>query len=230
MVWLWLRVWRQNKWRDRCASGVRERSSERRASPLTFCDDNGEMVTVNCRISYRMAKRPAARRRRRREPRATRTSRVEGPADRQIPAMSRWDGLKSNADQSHASNQHRGHRPRPGSGGGGGRRQTQQQQQVTASWRRGAGPSGGGGDAEAKQAFDRDLRLLEQKLKKVQGAEHSEVGDAAAAVEEALLALQVQQRQKWLRFDPKRVGWSVESLFRAVQCMAALASVGAEPR
>lgn len=166
-----------------------------------------------------MAKRPGA----------TRTSRVEGPADRQIPAMSRWDGLKSNADQSHASNQHRGHRPRPGSGGGGGRRQTQQQQQATASWRRGAGPSGGGGDAEAKQAFDRDLRLLEQKLKKVQGAEHSEVGDAAAAVEEALLALQVQQRQKWLRFDPKRVGWSVESLFRAVQCMAPHASVGAEP-
>jgi len=49
------------------------------------------------------------------------------------------------------------------------------------------------------------------------------VGDTAG-IEEVLLVLQTQQRQDWLRSDAKRLGWTVESLFRSVQCIAAHAS------
>ena len=76
---------------------------------------------------------------------------------------------------------------------------------------------GGGVDDEAHhQAFDHNLRLLEQKLSAFQD---QDVKDTAP-IKKLLVTLQTQQRQGWLRYDVKRMGWTLESLFRSVQCIA----------
>ena len=163
--------------------------------------------------------------------------------------MSRWDALKS--DGGGGEQQQRRHRPRPGSGGGsagngwgrssssgsrghsrgGSSRddnrpwQPRHQQRTPASSLRRGGPSRGGDDGEARKDLDRNLRLLEQKLTEFQDAEPSQGEDShTAAVKEILVNLQILQRQGWLRNDAKRLGWTIESLFRSVQCIATSAS------
>ena len=76
---------------------------------------------------------------------------------------------------------------------------------------------GGGIDDEAHhQAYDHNLRLLEQNLSAFQD---QDVKDTAP-IKQLLVTLQTQQREGWLRYDAKRIGWTIESLFRSVQCIA----------
>ena len=91
-------------------------------------------------------------------------------------------------------------------------RHQQQRPSDASSLRRG----GGIDDGAHHQAFDHNLRQLEQKLSAFQD---QEVKDTAP-IKKLLVTLQTQQGQGWLRYDVKRMGWTLESLFRSIQCIA----------